>query len=65
MAEITTLSTLAKASVATTDYLLVANSSTKAAKKFQLQSLFPAVSITQVIPMPPVSFLISDLKSSL
>ena len=44
MAEITTLSTLAKASVATTDYLLVANSSTKAAKKFQLQSLFPAVS---------------------
>lgn len=43
MAEITTLSTLAKASVATTDYLLVANSSTKAAKKFQLQALFPSV----------------------
>ena len=43
MAEITTLSTLAKTSVATTDYLLVANSSTKAAKKIQLQSLFPSV----------------------
>ena len=44
MAEITTLSTLAKTSVASTDYLLVANSSTKAAKRLQLQSLFPAVS---------------------
>jgi len=44
MAEITTLSTLAKASTATTDYLVVANSSTKAAKKFQLQSLFPSIS---------------------
>jgi len=44
MAEITTLSTLSKTSVASTDFLLVANSSTKAAKKLQLQTLFPAVS---------------------
>tara|TARA_R110002012_G_scaffold2124_9_gene10205 strand:+ start:18797 stop:20320 length:1524 start_codon:yes stop_codon:yes gene_type:complete len=44
MAEITTLSTLAKASTTTNDYILVANSSTKAAKKFQIQSLFPSVS---------------------
>ena len=43
MAEITTLSTLAKASITTTDYLVVANSDTKAAKKFQIQSLFPSV----------------------
>ena len=39
MAEITTLSTLAKASTTTNDYILVANSSSKAAKKFQIQSL--------------------------
>ena len=44
MAEITTLSTLSKTSVASTDFLLVANSSTKSAKKLQLQTLFPAVS---------------------
>ena len=44
MAEITTLSTLAKASTTTNDYILVANSSSKAAKKFQIQSLFPSVS---------------------
>jgi len=44
MAEITSLSSLAKTSVASTDFLLVANSSTKAARKFQLASLFPAVS---------------------
>jgi len=44
MAEITSLSSLAKTSVATTDFLLVANSTTKAAKKFQLSSLFPSVS---------------------
>ena len=44
MAEITSLSTLSKTSVAATDFLLVANSSTKAAKKLQLQTLFPAVS---------------------
>jgi len=43
MAEITSLTTLAKTSVATTDYLLVANSSTKASKKFQLSSLFPSL----------------------
>ena len=43
MAEITTLSTLAKASITATDYLVVANSDTKAAKKFQIQSLFPSV----------------------
>ena len=44
MAEITSLSTLAKTSATTTDFLLVANSTTKAARKFQLTSLFPAVS---------------------
>lgn len=44
MAEITSLSSLAKTSVASTDFLLVANSATKAAKKFQLASLFPSVS---------------------
>lgn len=44
MAEITSLSTLSKTSVDTTDFLLVANSTTKQAKKFQLQSLFPSVS---------------------
>jgi len=44
MAEITSLSTLAKTSVDTNDFLLVANSSTRAARKFQLQSLFPAIS---------------------
>ena len=44
MAEITSLSTLSKTSVAATDFLLVANSSTKAAKKLQLQTLFPSVS---------------------
>ena len=44
MAEITSLSTLSKTSVAATDFLLVANSTTKQAKKFQLQSLFPSVS---------------------
>ena len=43
MAEITALSTLAKASVASTDYVVVANSSTKIAKRFQLQSLYPTV----------------------
>ena len=44
MAEITSLSTLAKTSATTTDFLLVANSTTKAARKFQLTSLFPSVS---------------------
>ena len=44
MAEITSLSTLSKSAVATTDFLLVANSSSKTAKKFQLQTLFPSVS---------------------
>jgi hypothetical protein len=44
MAEITSLTTLAKTSTDANEYLLVANSSTKAAKKFQLQSLFPVVS---------------------
>ena len=43
MAEITTLSTLAKASATTDDYILVANSSTKTAKRFQLLALFPSV----------------------
>ena len=43
MAEITTLSALPKASVTSTDFLVVANSSTKIAKKFQLQGLYPTV----------------------
>jgi hypothetical protein len=42
MAEITSLTTLAKTSATANDYLLIANSSTKAAKKFPMQSLFPA-----------------------
>ena len=44
MAEITSLSTLSKTNVDANEFLLVANSSTKAAKKLQLQTLFPAVS---------------------
>ena len=44
MAEITSLTTLAKTSVDANDFVLVANSSSKAAKKLQLQTLFPAVS---------------------
>jgi len=43
MAEITSLTTLAKTSTTATDYVLVANSSTKAAKKFPIQSLFPVL----------------------
>lgn len=43
MAEITSLTTLAKTSVTTSDYLLVANSTTKGSKKFQLTSLWPSV----------------------
>lgn len=43
MAEITSLTTLAKTSTTANDYVLVANSSTKAAKKFPMQSLFPAL----------------------
>jgi hypothetical protein len=43
MAEITTLSTLVKGSSTTNDYLVVANSSTKAAKKFQINTLYPAM----------------------
>jgi hypothetical protein len=48
MAEITSLTTLSKTNVAATDFLLVANSSTRAAKKLQLQTLFPAVSTSGV-----------------
>ena len=44
MAEITSLTTLAKTSVDANEFLLVSNSSTKAAKKLQLQTLFPSVS---------------------
>jgi hypothetical protein len=43
MAEITSLTTLAKANVVSTDYVLVANSSTKKAKKLQAQTLFPSL----------------------
>ena len=44
MAEITSLSTLSKTNALATDFLLVANSSTKAARKFQLTSLYPTIS---------------------
>jgi hypothetical protein len=40
MAEITSLPTVGKLTIGTNDYLLVANSSTKKARKLQAQSLF-------------------------
>ena len=43
MAEITSLTTLSKTSVVSTDYVLVANTSTKKAKKLQAQTLFPSL----------------------
>ena len=44
MAKVTDLSTLAKTSVASTDFLLVTNSSTGQSKKLTVESLFPSVS---------------------
>ena len=44
MAKVTDLSTLAKTSVASTDFLLVTNSSTGQSKKITIESLFPSVS---------------------
>jgi len=44
MAKVTDLSTLAKTSAASTDYLLVSNSASGQSKKITLESLFPAVS---------------------
>ena len=44
MAEITSLPIVSKANVGTNDYLLVANSSTKKARKLSAQSLFASVS---------------------
>ena len=44
MAKVTDLSTLAKTSVASTDFLLAANSSTGQSKKITVESLFPSVS---------------------
>ena len=44
MAKVTDLSALAKTSVASTDFLLVSNSSTGQSKKITVESLFPAVS---------------------
>ena len=44
MAKVTDLSTLAKTSVASTDFLLVTNSSTGQSKKITVESLFPSVS---------------------
>ena len=44
MAKVTDLSTLAKTSAASTDFLLVTNSTTGKSKKITLESLFPAVS---------------------
>ncbi len=44
MAKITDLVTLAKTAVASTDFLLVTNSSTGQSKKLTVESLFPAVS---------------------
>ena len=46
MAEITDLTTLAKNSLATTDYFLVANSTTKASKKISATTLFPSFATT-------------------
>ena len=44
MAKVTDLSTLAKTSVASTDFLLVTNSVTGQSKKLTVESLFPSVS---------------------
>ena len=44
MAKVTDLSTLAKTSAASTDFLLVSNSASGQSKKITLESLFPAVS---------------------
>ena len=44
MAKVTDLTTLAKTSVASTDYLLVTNSSSKQSKKITVETMFPAVS---------------------
>ena len=44
MAEITSLPIVSKANVGTNDYLLVANSSTKKARKLSAQSLFASIS---------------------
>ena len=44
MAKITDLGTLAKTSVASTDFLLVTSSATGQSKKLTVESLFPAVS---------------------
>ena len=44
MAKVTDLTTLAKTSVASTDYLLVTNSGSKQSKKITVETMFPAVS---------------------
>ena len=44
MAKVTDLTTLAKTSVASTDYLLVTNSNSKQSKKITVETMFPAVS---------------------
>ena len=44
MAEITSLPIISKSNVGTNDYLLVANSSTKKARKLSAQSLFASIS---------------------
>ena len=44
MAKVTDLTTLAKTSVASTDYLLVTNSNTQQSKKITVETMFPAVS---------------------
>jgi len=44
MAKVTDLTTLAKTSVVSTDYLLVTNSNSKQSKKITVETMFPAVS---------------------
>jgi len=44
MAKVTDLTTLAKTSVASTDYLLVTNSSSKQSKRLTVETMFPSVS---------------------
>ena len=44
MAKVTDLTTLAKTSAASTDFLLVSNSASGQSKKITLESLFPSVS---------------------
>ena len=44
MAKLTDLTTLAKTSVASTDFLLTTNSATGASKKLSVETMFPSIS---------------------